>query len=87
MLTGVGDLTIGEEAIAQMRDRGGKWAAYQNVDLSSSDIGSLRFLQYGKGKTYQEPPNRYPDTQYGFGWQYYQIGTVNLETGLIEGKE
>ena len=38
------------EALTQMRERGDRWAVYQNVDLSSLSsprIGHLQFIQYG----------------------------------------
>jgi hypothetical protein len=72
------------EALRQMRERGGSWAAYKCVALDASDLGDLRFLQFGEGRTFSEPPQRYPDTQFGIGWRYLLVGVVNLETGEIE---
>jgi hypothetical protein len=74
------------EALQQMRDRGGLWAAYENHALDSADLGHLRFLKYGPDCTLKEPPQRYPDTSLGVGWKYVYIGTVNLETGEVDPK-
>jgi hypothetical protein len=80
----LGENAIGPEALETMRARGRAWAAYQNVDLSSRNIGDLRFIQYGEGCTFQEPPKpRCPDSALGFGWQYYYVGTVDLAAGKI----
>lgn len=75
---------ISEDAIDQMRQRGGKWAAYQNHAMDSRNLGHLRFLKFGEGCTFETPPPKYPDTQYGTGWSYVHVGTVNLESGDIE---
>lgn len=72
------------ETLAVMRERGGTWYAYQNHDLGHPELGHLRFLQVGPECTYQEAPERYPDSQYGLGWRYLRVGIVNLETGEIE---
>ena len=79
----IGEPEVGEEALDLMVERGGTWAAYQNVDLGSPDLGSLRFLQVGAGCTFAEPPERMPDSKIGTGWRLYWIGWVNLETGKI----
>lgn len=80
----VGENTIGADALTFMRNQGGTWAAYQNVDLSSRDIGALRFLKYGPGATFQDAPQpRLPDSNLGPAWQYYYVGTVDLEAGRI----
>lgn len=75
--------TPSPEALKQMRERGGNWAAYENHDLGHPDLGHLRFLKYGPDCTLKEPPARYPDTSEGIGWRYVYIGTVNLESGEI----
>lgn len=76
---------IHEEALQQMRERGGSWAVYENRALDSSNAGHLQFLQYGPGRTYLEPPGRYPvDNVHGMGWRYLYVGTVNLGTGEVE---
>ena len=79
-----GDAKPSPEALAQMRERGGTWACYQNHALDSAGLGELRFLQYGEGRTYAIPPERYPDTQFGTGWRHVLVGRVNLESGEIE---
>lgn len=72
------------EALQQMRERGGSWAAYQNQALDSRNCGHLQFLKVGEGCTYTAPPRSYPsDTEHGMGWRYCYIGMVNLETGEI----
>ncbi len=80
----LGTETAEPEALAQMHERGGRWAAYQNHDLGSAEIGRLMFLQVGPGRTFEEPPKRYPDTQHGLGWRYLFVGWVDLETGAIQ---
>lgn len=77
------DLDIEPDSLKAMRERGGKWAAYQNVDLSSPNQGHLQFLQYGEGRTYATPPKKMPDTGAGLGWRYQLVGLVDLEAGTI----
>lgn len=82
----IGEPRAGDDALKQMSERGGVWAAYQNHDMSSHDIGQLRFLQVGPTCTIKEAPSRYPDTQHGPGWAYQHIGYVNLASGdVVEG--
>ena len=83
MNNALGETEITEEALQQMRERGGTWAAYQNHDIGSAGLGDLRFLQVGEGCTFKEAPNKYPDTQFGIGWRFLHVGFVNLETGEI----
>lgn len=82
----IGDEGPGEEALATMRERGGRWAAYQNVDLGHPQLGHLKFLQFGGPEnTFKEPPApRLPDTPTEINWRYYHVGEVNLTTGKIE---
>lgn len=78
---------IGEEALAQMKERAQpetRWAAYENKALDSITLGELRFLKIGKGCTFAAPPERYPDTAHGTGWRHWFVGYVNLDTGKIE---
>jgi hypothetical protein len=81
----LGDGKPAEDALALMKERGGKWAAYQNVAMDSANCGHLQFLKYGDGCTYGKPPEIYPsDTDHGMGWRYRLVGSVDLETGDIE---
>lgn len=73
-----------EESLQQMRERGGTWAAYQNCAMDSAGLGHLKFLKVGPDCTYQEPPERLPDTPEQINWKYLFVGTVNLETGEID---
>jgi hypothetical protein len=79
----IGNASIGPEALATMRERGGDWFAYQSHDMSGRALGDLQFLQCGPGRTFSEPPARMPDTQHGLGWGYLLVGKVSLETGEI----
>jgi hypothetical protein len=80
----IGNPTISEEALAQMRERGGAWAVYQGHALDQSDLGGIRFLKVGPECTFKTAPERYPDTQFGTGWAYIFVGWADLETGTIE---
>ena len=66
-----------------MRQRGGQWAAYQNVALDSIGLGHLQFLQYGPERTFETPPASMPDTQAGVGWKYRHVGFVDLASGEV----
>jgi hypothetical protein len=80
----LGDGNVDPEPLAAMRERGGTWYAYQNVDLSSSMLGHLAFLKAGPGCTYEAPPEKYPsDTPTIRGWQYALVGTVDLDAGTV----
>lgn len=75
----------GPAALSMMRERGGTWAAYQNLTLDSTGLGHMQFLRFGPGCTYKHPPVCYPkDTQYGMGWKYRVVGLVNTETGAVD---
>jgi hypothetical protein len=76
---------IDDEALAQMKERGGTWAVYQNIALDSANMGHLQFLKVGEGCTFTTPPKRYPkDNEHGMGWRYVHVGMVNLEAGDIK---
>jgi hypothetical protein len=75
---------VGPEALQQMRDRGGRWAAYENHDLGHRDLGHLKFLKVGKGCTFETAPERLPDTPQEINWRYVLTGYVDLKTGEIE---
>lgn len=71
------------EALEQMQQIGGEWAAYRNEDLGSLNVGHLKFLKIGEGCTYKEAPIRYPDESVSQGHNYRYAGVVNLETGEV----
>ncbi len=76
---------IHPDALQQMRERGGTWAAYQNAALDSSNRGHLKFLRYGKDCTFEAPPKpQLPDTAAEINWPYQFVGLVNLDTGELE---
>lgn len=77
------DQRVHDEALAQMDQRGGTWAAYENHDLGSGQVGHLQFIKYGPGCTFATPPEKCPDTSVGFGWRYVFVGVVDLATGTI----
>lgn len=80
----IGDIKPHPEALQKMRDIGGNWSCFQNHDLGHHDLGHLKFLKYGKGCTFETPPDPLPDTQTEINWRYVFVGLVNLETGEIE---
>lgn len=81
---GISDPGITSEVYAVLKNRGGTWAAYQNVDLSSAGIGHIQFIKYGPGCTFERPPMKCPDTSSGgLGWRYAHVGYVDLVKGLV----
>ncbi len=71
-------------SLETMKQRGGRWAAYQNKALDSHNAGHMQFLKVGEDCTYKEPPARYPiDNSHGMGWRYLFVGMVDLKTGLV----
>ena len=87
--TVIGDEKAADEALAQMKSSpynhpDTKWAAYQNHDLGSRNIGHLQFLAIGPQNTFKEAPARAPDGPSGLGWRYVYVGWINLETGKVE---
>jgi len=73
------------ESLKQMRERGGSWAAYCNMDLGHPELGHLKFIKWGKGCTFAEPPKpQLPDFPTAINWRYQYVGEVNLETGEVE---
>ncbi len=75
---------VHEEALAQMRRHGGRWAAYENQAMDSSNAGHMQFLRFGPACTYAQPPSAYPaDTVHGMGWRYVLIGEVGLNSGVV----
>ena len=79
----ISDPSIDAQYLKQIRAYGGTWAAYQNVDLSSADIGHIQLIKYGQGCTFERPPEKRPDTPNGLGWRYAHVGYVDLTAGLI----
>lgn len=68
----------------QIRERGGRWAVYENQDMGHPDQGQLQFIKYGPGCTYPTPPPHAPDTEaWGLGWRFRHAGYVDLVTGKI----
>ena len=80
----IGNARPEPESLQQMRERGGRWAAYQNHDMGSAELGHLRFVKVGPGCTLATPPERHPDTPSVIGWRYLYVGMVNTETGDID---
>ena len=76
-------MIVGREPLETMRERGGSWAAYQNVAMDSADVGRLQFIKFGEGCTHTTPPEKCPDTSASPGWKYRFVGIVNLDTGEI----
>lgn len=62
--------------LAQLRSKGGRWAAYQSHAMDSSTCGHLQFLRYGS-----DPAN--PDAPPVLDWKYRLVGYVDLAEGVI----
>jgi hypothetical protein len=58
---------VAGSALTIMRERGGRWAAYQNFALDSRGLGNVVFVQYGPGRTFETPPPAAPDGAHGAG--------------------
>lgn len=71
------------ETLQQMQERGGQWAAYENHDLGSPSVGHLKFLAVGEGRTFETPPESYPDPSVSQGHVYRYIGMVDMQTGEV----
>jgi len=80
-------IEVSAEALAQMSNfgrLGTRWAAYQNQNLGSLLVGDLRFLAIGPEHTFQEAPERMPDSdKLGPGWAYCFVGWVDLSDGIV----
>jgi hypothetical protein len=74
---------IHPQALTTVRERGGRWAAYQNHDLGSKTLGHLKLLKFGDGCTFAEPPAHYPDPSISQGHNYLYVGELNLTNGVI----
>lgn len=75
---------VSDAVLRELRSRGGRWAAYQNQDLSSLGRGALQYLRVGEGCTFSEPPDQAPDGPAGLGWRHRYIGMVDLQDGAIK---
>lgn len=89
----IGDGKVGEVPLAHMnqfcaKDDTARWAAYQNHDLGSRELGHLKFLAVGPRCTVKSAPaGRLPDTPREINWRYWFVGYVNLKTGEVEPPE
>lgn len=81
----IGDGAVDPSVLATLKERGGRWAAYQNAAGDSVGCGQLVFLKVGEDCSFKEPPPHAPDGPYGTGWKYLHVGHVNLDTGKVEG--
>ncbi len=79
----LGDGKIDPSTLAAIKQRGGAWAAFQNVALDSSELGAVQFLRYGPECTFKAPPEALPDTRSGVGWRFRHVGFVDLTAGKI----
>lgn len=78
----IGDTKPEPESLDAMRSRdsgGTKWAAFQNHDLGSREIGHLKFMAVGPNNTVKAI-----DRPSLGDWRYRFAGWVNLETGSIQ---
>lgn len=76
---------IDPEALEQMKERGGNWAAYCNMDMGHPNLGHLKFIKWGEGCTLSEAPKpRLPDFPNAINWRYQYVGEVDLETGEVK---
>lgn len=66
-----------------IRNRGGKWAVYENQEIAHPQAGHLQFLAYGLGKSCLFAPERMPDTATQINWRYRRIGYLDLDTGEV----
>lgn len=71
-------IPIDAESLQAMRDRGGSWAAYQNMEPRSAAHGHVIFLRHDG-----TPPSSAPDGPHGTGWKYLHIGEVDLASGEV----
>ena len=52
--------SLDPDVVADLRQRGGKWAVYENKELGSPKAGQLVCLRYGEGCTFTIPPDKAP---------------------------
>jgi len=78
-----------EDALIQMRHRGGKWAAYQDheIETRGRNRPMLKFLQFGAPDntfpTVESLPPHYPSSTVSGGCVYLLVGYVDLVVGKI----
>lgn len=78
---------VEKSVLNQLRQRGGRWAVYENMDLGSAGLGHRQYIKYGPGCTLKHAPAHAPDTEHGLGWRYQHIGFVELVSGNILDQE
>jgi hypothetical protein len=72
-------LVISREPYQLMQERGGRWAAYQNADITARErAGHLQFLKFGEGCTFYTPPPTYPKPTITEGTNYLLVGEVDF---------
>jgi hypothetical protein len=77
-----------EKTLADMREYGCKFAAYQNTDATHAGSGELKFLRYGyQNNSYAVPPDMFPVADDDGAYRYKFIGYVNLRKGTIHKNE
>lgn len=80
----IGDEQPDSDAIEAMRSQispEGRWAAFQNHDLGSREVGHVMFMAVGPNNTTKRIDH---PSWGGSNWRYIFVGFVNLETGKIE---
>jgi hypothetical protein len=79
-------IEIAPETVATIKERGGTWGVYQNLNFDSSKRGHVQFLRYGEGCTFLELPARLPDTNTAINHAYVLVHRVNAEELPDDGK-
>ena len=72
----IGDGTVSKEAMKFMKERGGKWFAYQNED--NAKAVKFRFMKCGEECLYNNPPEKLPKTVLESDVRYYLVGEVDV---------
>jgi len=72
-------LVISREAYQLMQERGGRWAVYQNADITARErAGHLQFLKFSDDCTFRTPPSTYPKPTITEGTNYLMVGEVDF---------
>lgn len=85
----IGDEQVHEVALETMREKtlewgpDVRWAAYQNHELGHPELGHMKFLAVGPGRTYETAPAKLPDSATEINWRYIHVGYVDLESGKV----